>query len=181
MGYKVPVLNTIAEENQWQVYALEVLAYILDGGDSARLSKNLVRGQEIATSVGAGYDLFRRLRALFTFSGIPTNAHTVAELENALRDQIQQLQTTLVDKAELERVKTQLRASQVYELDSLFYQGMKIGLLETVGLEWQLFDRYLDNIKAVTAEQVQAVARQYLVDKNLTVAVLDPQSLAIEH
>jgi zinc protease len=174
MGYKVPVLKTIAEENQWEVYALEVLSHILDGGDSARLSKNLVRGQEVASSAGAGYDPFSRLTDLFTFRAIPTNAHTVADLEKALREQIEELQSTLVDKAELERVKTQLRASKVYELDSLFYQGMKIGLLETVGLDWQLFDAYLDNIKAVTAEQVQAVARQYLIDKNLTVAELEP-------
>jgi len=178
MGYKVPALKTIAKEEQWEVYALEVLAYILDGGDSARLSKNLVRGQQIATTASAGYDPFSRLTDLFTFSGIPTNAHTVPELEKALREQIQQLQTTLVDKAELERVKTQLRASQVYELDSVFYQGMKIGLLETVGLDWRIFDTYLENLKAVTAEQVQAVARKYLIDKNLTIAVLDPQPLA---
>ncbi len=177
MGYKVPVLNTIAEQNRWEVYALEVLSYLLDGGDSARLSKHLVRGQQIASSAGTSYDPFSRLEGLFTFSGMPTQAHTVAELEAALRAQIKQLQTTLADKAELERVKIQLRASQVYELDSVFYQGMKIGMLETVGLEWQLFDSYLDNIKAVTAEQVQTVARQYLIDDHLTVAVLEPQPL----
>ena len=178
MGYKVPVLNTIAEANRWEVYALEVLAYVLDGNKSSRFSKHLVRGQQIASRMSTSYNPFSRLEGLFTFSGMPTQAHTVADLETALRSQIQQLQTTLVDAAELERVKIQLRASQVYELDSVFYQGMKIGMLETVGLEWQLFDRYLDNIKAVTAEQVQAVARKYLIDQHLTVGVLEPQPLA---
>jgi zinc protease len=177
MGYKTPVLKTLTPENQWEVYALEVLAYILDGGDSARLSKNLIRGAEIATSVGVGYDPFSRLTELFTISGIPTKDHTVIELENALRKQITQLQTMQVEKAELERVKTQLRASQVYELDSIFYQGMKIGLLETVGLDWRIFDSYIDKLKAVTAEQVQAVARKYLIDEQLTIAVLEPQPI----
>ena len=177
MGYKVPVLKTIADAKPWEVYALEVLAYILDGGDSARLSKNLVRGQEIATTVSAGYDPFSRLTDLFTFGGIPTDQYTVIELEAALREQIKQLQTTPVETAELERVKIQLRASQVYELDSIFYQGMKIGMLETVGLDWQLFDRYLENIKAITAEQVQIVAKKYLIDDHLTVAVLEPQPI----
>ena len=174
MGYKTPVLKTLSEDNHQEAYALEVLAYILDGGDSARLSKNLIRGQEIASSVSTGYDPFSPLTELFSFSGIPTNSHTVHDLENALREQIQQLQTTLVDQTELERVKTQLRASQIYELDSVFYQGMKIGILETVGLDWQLFENYLDNIKAITAEQVQSVARKYLINKNLTVAILNP-------
>jgi zinc protease len=177
MGYKVPSLSTISDENRWEIYALEVLAYLLDGGNSARFSKHLVRGQQIAASANAGYDPFSRLEELLTFSGIPTPQHTVADLEAALREQVQQLQTTLVDEAELERVKIKLRASQVYELDSQFYQGMKIGMLETVGLDWQVFESYLDNIKAVTAEQVQAVARKYLIDDHLTVAVLEPQPL----
>jgi zinc protease len=177
MGYKTPVLTTLSKENQWEAYALEVLANILDGGDSARLSKNLIRGEQIATSLGVSYDSFSRLTELFIISGIPTKNHSVSELETALRKQIKQLQTLRVDKAELERVKTQLRAAQVYELDSIFYQGMKIGLLETVGLDWRLFDSYLDNIKAVTAEQVQAVARKYLKDELLTIAVLEPQPL----
>jgi zinc protease len=177
MGYKAPVLKDLTQKDQWEVYALEVLANILDGGNSARLSKNLVRGEQIATSLGVSYDNFSRLTELFTISGIPTKDHSVSELETALRKQIKQLQTMKVDKSELERVKTQLRASQVYELDSIFYQGMKIGLLETVGLDWRLFDSYLDNIKAVTAKQVQAVARKYLIDKHLTIAVLEPQPL----
>ena len=174
MGYKVPVLNTLAKENHGEIYALDVLSYLLDGGNSARLSKNLVRGSQIAASVGVSYDPFSRLTELFVFSGTPTNTHTVAELENALQEQIKLLKTTPVEKAELERVKNQIRASQVYELDSLFYQAMKIGMLETIGLDWQLFDQYLDNIKMVTAEQVQEVARKYLINKNLTVSVLEP-------
>ena len=177
MGYKVPVLKTIAKEKQWEIYALEVLAYLLDGGNSARLSKYLVRGQEIATTVSASYDPLSRLTDLFTLGGIPADKYTVAQLEAALREQIQQLQTALVEPAELERVKTQLRAAKVYELDSLFYQGMQMGVLETVGLDWRLLDNYLDHIKAVTAEQVQTVARNYLIDGSLTVAVLEPQPL----
>ncbi len=164
----------MAKENHGEIYALDVLSYLLDGGNSARLSKNLIRGSQIAASVSVSYDPFSRLTELFVFSGTPTNTHTVAELENALQEQIKLLKTTPVEKAELERVKNQIRASQVYELDSLFYQAMKIGMLETIGLDWQLFDQYLDNIKTVTAEQVQEVARKYLINKNLTVSVLEP-------
>ncbi|MDY6992374.1 MAG: pitrilysin family protein [Pseudomonadota bacterium] len=177
MGYKVPVLNTIAPEDNWEVYALNVLAYLLDGGESARLSKNLVRGQHIATTVSASYDMFSRLEDLFTFSGVPTEGHTVAELETALNAQIEQLKNQLVDEVELKRIKTQLQASEIYERDSIFYQGMKIGILETVGLNWQLLDQYLDNISQVTAEQVRVVARKYLTTDRLTVGVLDPQPL----
>ena len=84
----------------------------------------------------------------------------------------------MVTTTELERIKVQLQAEEVYKRDSLFYQGMQIGMLTTVGLDWRLLDKYLDNIKAVTPEQIQQVAKKYLLDKNLTVAVLEPQPLA---
>jgi zinc protease len=51
---------------------------------------------------------------------------------------------------------------------------MQIGILESIGLDWRLKDRYVEAIKAVTAEQVQAVARRYLADERLTVGVLEP-------
>jgi zinc protease len=51
---------------------------------------------------------------------------------------------------------------------------MKIGQLETAGLDWRLADEYVERINAVTAEQLQRVAKKYLVEEALTVAVLDP-------
>ncbi len=176
LGYKTPVLNTIAPENNWEVYALDVLSYILDGGKSSRLSKNLVRGEQIAASISVNYDIFGRLTELFTFSSTSTAKHTITDLQSALKNQIKQLKTTLVTAAELERVKTKILASKTYELDSIFYQGMKIGMLETIGLDWRLFESYLDKITAVTAEQVQTVAQKYLIDQNLTVGILEPKA-----
>lgn len=172
MGYKVPVLLTADED--WEPYALEVLAGILDGGDSARLAKELVRGSRIVTNAGAGYDLYSRQAGLFLLDATPAAEHTVEEAQQALFEQVKRLQDRPVTRDELDRVKSQVVASDVYEQDSIFYQGMKIGQLETVGLDWRLADQYVERINAVTAEQLQAVARKYLVEKTLTVAVLDP-------
>jgi zinc protease len=172
MGYGVPVLKTAAED--WEPYALEVLSGILDGGDSSRLTKELVRGSRIATSAGAGYDLYDRQQGLFLFDGTPAGDHSVEELQQALLQQVQRLQDKPVDPDELQRVKTKVVADAVYEQDSTFYQAMKIGQLEAAGLDWRLADEYVDRINAVTAAQVQAVARKYLVEKHLTVATLDP-------
>ena len=99
------------------------------------------------------------------------------ELELALRREIIELQTEPVSAEELERVKAQVISADVYEKDSVFYQAMILGMLETIGLSWQLADTYVDRIKAVTAEQVRAVARKYLVEDGLTIAELEPQPL----
>ena len=175
MGYKVPVLKNAKIEND--VYALEVLAGVLDGGNSSRLSQKLIRESEIATSAGAGYDMYARQQTLFLFDGSPRSGHSVAELEAAIKKQIKNLQTTPPTEQELERVKAQVMAASVYEKDSVFYQAMQLGTLETVGVGWQKKDEYLKKIQQVSAEQVQGVAKKYLVDDSLTVAILEPQPM----
>jgi len=172
MGYKTPVLASAGED--WEPYALEVLANILDGGDSARLTRELVRGSQVATSAGAGYDLYARQAGLFLLDGTPAGEHSIKDVQDALFVQIQQLKEEPVTPQELARVKSGVVASAVYELDSVFYQAMKIGQLEAVGLDWQLADEYVERVNAVTAAQVQAVARKYLVEEALTVAELEP-------
>jgi len=174
MGYKIPVVKTA--EVEWEPYAIDMLAGILDGGASARFARELVRSQQVATSVNAGYDLYTRLDSLLLFDGTPAKGKTVEDLEQAIREQFERLKTELVSQNELDRIKAQVVASKVYEKDSIFYQAMQIGTLETVGLDWRLMDEYVDRLRAVTPEQVQAVAKKYLIDDHLTVAVLEPQS-----
>lgn len=172
MGYKTPVVTSADKE--WEPYALEMLVAILDGGNSSRISQKLIRGKEIAVSASAGYSAFSRYPDMLSMSGVPATGHTINDLEQALRAEVDLLKRELVSKEELQRVQAQLVASKVYELDSVFYQAMQIGTLETIGLDWSLIDRYVEQMRAVTAEQVQAVARKYLKDESLTVAVLEP-------
>jgi zinc protease len=179
MGYKVADAGD--PRTHWEPYALEMLSSILDGGSSARFGRELVRGSEVAASVGADYSAFTRIPDLFSLDGTPGKGHSVADLEQALRAQVERVKNEPVSAAELERVRNQVIASKVFEKDSVFYQAMEIGQLESVGLDWRLADQYVDRLSAVTAEQVQAVARKYLIDDNLTVAVLDPQPMDGRH
>ena len=175
MGYKTPSMKTAADEKE--AYALEVAAGILDGGNSARLSSRLVRGQQIAAAAGASFDLSARLANLFALEGTPVEGKTIDVLEAALKEEIRLLRDELVTLDELQRVKAQVLASHVFQLDSTFYQAMQLGTFETVGLGWQKVGEYVDKVNAVTAEEVQAAARKYLVDEGLTIAHLDPQPL----
>jgi len=175
MGYKVPVLNSVKDDAD--VYALEVLSGILSGGSSARLPSNLIRGSQIASSASAGYDMNARLPTLFLFDGSPVQDGNVQQLEDALLGQVARLQADLVEQKELDRIKAQVIASSVYEKDSNFYQGMQLGMLETVGVGWQKSHEYVDKVKAVTAQQIRAVAQQYLIEDHLTVVHMLPQEV----
>ena len=175
MGYKVPSLKTAI--NKTDAYALEVLAGVLDGGNSARLSSQLIRGQKIAVAASAGYDLTARLTTLFELEATPADGKTVWDLESALKQQISQLQTQLIDKAQLQRIKAQVLASDIYQRDSNFYQAMQLGHLETVGLGWQMGQEYVNQVNKISAEQVRDVARRYLIDDHLSIAYLEPLPL----
>ena len=59
----------------------------------------------------------------------------------------------------------------------MFAQAMEIGQLESVGIPNAQNRRMIEKLQAVTAEQIQAVARKYFRDEQLTVAELDPQPL----
>lgn len=181
MAWKTPVLTSTLRAGSgieaWEPYALEVLAGILDGGSSARFATRLVRGAEVAAGVGVDYQFASRLDNVFTIEGTPAGNRTTADLEQAVRDEIAQLQSQRVEERELERVKAQVVSQDVYQKDSLFYQALVLGVFEAVGLGWERVDEYVAGIRAVTADQVQAVARKYLVDDGLTVAMLEPQPL----
>lgn len=175
MGYKVP--GVLSAEEKWEPYALEVLSSILDGGSSSRMSREMIRGKEIAASASAWYSGYGRLPNLFVMSGVPAKDVELQVVKDALQEQLERLKTDLVDEKELQRVKAQVIAEEVYERDSVQHMATILGSLETVGLGHKLMDSYVDNILAVTPEQIQAVAKKYFIEDTLTIAELDPQPI----
>lgn len=175
MAYKAPVLRNPRAD--LDPYALEILAAILDGHDAARFNKKLVREDKIALSAGIGYDSTARGPGLIFLYGTPAEGHTVAELQAALRAEIERIREKGVSEAELKRTRAQLIAGQVYKLDSMFGQAMEIGQIEAVGLSWKDIDTLRERLQRISADDIQAVARKYFDDTSLTVGILDPQPL----
>ncbi len=177
IGYKVPALSDRVPE--WESYALEVLAAVLDGGRSARLSKYLVREQEVAASAGAGYDIYSRYDGLFLLDATPAPGHTIRDIERSLQDQLELLKNTLVSDHELQRIKAQVLADKVFHKDSVSRQAILIGQAETIGLGWRVTEAYPQKIQAVTPQQIRKVAQKYLQDQTKTVVEVDPLPLAL--
>lgn len=176
IGFHTPAIVDV--QNDWEPYALEVLAGVLSGNAASRLNQSLVRTSKVAVNADAGYSMFNRgQQSLFELDATPSEGVTVSELENKLFDEIEKIKTAGVTETELARVKAGVIAGEVYQRDSMFYQGMKIGTVESIGFSWKTLADYPIKVRAVTAEQVQAVAKKYLVKDNMTVATLDPQPI----
>ena len=175
IGYTVPTVKTATAETAADPYALEIIAGILDAGDNGRFTKRLVREQQIASNVDVYYNLYARYQTQFILYGTPIQNHTISELRTGILAEIARLQTEKVDAKELQRIKNQIIAQKTFERDSIFGQAMELGLLETVGLGWQVAEKYVDRINSVTPEQIQQAALRYFKADSLTEAELIPE------
>jgi zinc protease len=175
MAYRVPALRDPHQD--WEPYALEMLANVLDGNDAARFPRTLVRTERLANSAGASYDGIGLGPAMFYLDGVPSDGRTAAQLEEALRREVRKVAEEGVSEDELKRIRAQVVAAHVYQRDSMFFQARQMGSMETSGLSYKTPDVMLEKLKQVTPAQVQEVARKYFGDDQLTVAYLDPQPL----
>jgi zinc protease len=178
-GLQGPALTSLeASPENDDALALTVLAAVLDGYSGARLDRALTQGPDrLADSAGAGNGLMGRGPQLFTLDGVPAPGKTTEQVEAALRAQVQRIAREGVSEAELERVKTQWVASEVYKLDSVMNQARELGNLWAQGLPLDTGERLIQRLRQVSAAQVQAVAAKYFGDDQLTVAALRPQPL----
>ncbi len=175
MAYHVPIIKTDLKSED--PYTLDLIATLLASGNSARLAKTLIRGNQIAADANASYDPFSRLNNLFLLDATPTPGHTLDELETRLLEQIKLLQTYAVGAEELARAKAQIAANKVYQEDSITQQAYELGSLAAVDLPWTIQKNYLKHINAITPKQIQNAAKHYLQSQYLIVAHLHPLPL----
>jgi zinc protease len=175
MAWKVPRLVPGELDNP-EPYALELLTAILDGYDNARLNRSLVKQEKVVNDVGVGYDMVSRGPELFLISATMAKGKTVGQAQASIRKALEDIKQKGVLDSELKRIKVRILSDQIYKWDSIFGQAMEIGSTEMAGFSWKDIDYMLEKMQTITPEQVQAVAKKYLVDEGLTIAVLDPQS-----
>ena len=177
LAFKVPQLTSFepSPDND-DALALTVLAAVLDGYNGSRLDRNLTQGPDrVADSAGAGNGLWGRGPQLFTLDGVPAKGKTAEQVEAALRAEVAKIAQGGVTEAELNRVKTQWVASQVYRLDSIMNQAQELGSQWIIGMPLDAQEKLIQRLRGVTAAQVQAVAAKYFGDDKLTVGTLRPQ------
>ena len=175
MAWKAPRLEP-GKLDESDPYALELLTAVLDGYDNARLNRSLVKQEKVVNDVGVGYDMISRGPALFTISATLAKGKTVEQVQASIRKALDEIKQNGILESELKRIKVRILSEQIYKRDSIFGQAMEIGGTEMAGFSWKDIDYMLERMQSITPEQVQAVAKKYLVDDHLTIAVLDPQA-----
>ncbi|MCI0370408.1 MAG: insulinase family protein [candidate division NC10 bacterium] len=169
-GYHTPTLT------HPDSFALEVLASVLADGKSSRLHRSLVYEQQVALYAGASYARLTADPYLFYLYAAPLPGKGSDQVERAVYAEVERLQREAVGERELQKAKNQLEADFILSQDSIFSLARQIATYEMVA-SWRDWERYLPGIRAVTAADVQRVARTYLTADNRTVGVLVPLAM----
>lgn len=168
LGYHVP--NRTSPD----AFALEMLSTILSEGRASRLYKRLVYERQIALEAGGDYNYFAQDPNLFWFWGTPMPGQTPEAMEKALLGEMDALKSEPVSEEELQRAKNQVEATFVFQEDSVHRRASLLARFELIG-GFQNKDRFVEQMRAVTAADVQRVARTYFSDDNKSVGVLLPR------
>jgi zinc protease len=157
--YLVPSFRTA---KRGQSEALEVLSHILGSGSNSRLYRALVVDKQMAVMASAWYDANALDLSKFAIVGGPRPGVTLQQLESEIDAVVAQIIDKGVTSEELERTKTRLIADAVYAQDNQATMARWYGAALTTGATVNDVRSWTDGIRAVTAEQVQGAAKQWL-------------------
>jgi zinc protease len=163
--------------NTADFYALQVLAAVLQSGQSSRLYQKLVKEKEMVTGVGGFMDEKRGVGALYTNATLRPGVKT-EDIEAAIYAEIDGLKKEPIADWELQKAKNTTRRNLINGLQSALTRAIFLGQYAVYYNEPGLINNRLDKVAAVTKEDVQRVANKYLVDTNRTVVVTMPKAKA---
>ena len=151
----------------------DAITDIVGQGRTSRLYKSLVKEKKIALQVGAfpGFP-GNKYPNLFVFYAFPAKGHTAEEMEEAIDAEIERIKTELVSEEELKGVKTRAKANFIRGLRSNSGMASQLTFYQGITGDWRNLFRVVDQINAVTAEDIQRVANAYFQKKNRTVGML---------
>src|SRR5215472_3278940 len=154
---------------------LEVIDAIMTAGQSSRLYKRMVDGDQIALNVGAEAE--RTLDpGVYTFFITPRSGVDPVRAEKTLFEEIDKLRNAPVPDEELRKAKNQLLTQHYKQLKTIAGRANLLGTYEVFYGDYRKLYTVDRDIEAVTAADVQRVAQKYFTPLNRTVATLIPEA-----
>lgn len=156
------------------MFATDLLVHILGGSTTSRLNQALRERQRLVSSVRASYSALQGagmigVSALF-------EPDDIDKVEAAVLAEIKRIQDEGVTQAERDRAVTAAESRHVFSIETAEGRAYAYGMAETLWtLEGEL--RYLEGIRGVTAEQIQAAAKRYLGAARSRLALLPPDKV----
>jgi len=153
---------------------LEVIRSILTDGESSRLYRTLIYEKQIATEA---YAFFRPSihAGLFIIYVQAKEEVEAAALEAALGDVVRAMAAGEVTDRELQKARNQIRAEAIKEMKDNSGKADRIALYESMAGDYKKMFTVLDQVDAVTRDEVVRVAKKYFDIDRRTIVTLIPE------
>lgn len=159
LGFRVP------SAHDPDAVALDLLAYVLAGGESTRLVTTLEAQKELVNSISA-FAYTPQDPGLFVLLA-SLERKKIAAATREMLSALVRLRTEMVSRAELARARSNLESEFVYRKETMQGQARLLGYSQCVFEDPNYETRYLGELAAVTREDVQRVAHTYFQPQNL--------------
>ena len=169
MVYKIP------PSDHADFDALQVLSTVLSSGRASRFFESIVRDKQLSTGVSA-FSGQNRGPGLFTIVGTVTPGKAVADLEAAIESEVERIKTGPIAAWEMEKARNSARSQLVNNLGSALGRAITLGEDALFYNQPGRINTTADRIAKVTPEDVQRVAKQYLVKTGRTVVITVPKA-----
>nr|WP_144430512.1 pitrilysin family protein [Jannaschia donghaensis] len=161
--------------------ALTILAEILGGSSATSLmGRTLEQEEGVALYTSAFYQGTRYDDTQFGVVVMPTPDRTLEQAEADMDRMLARVIEEGVDPAQLERIRTQIRAASIYERDSLQGRAREFGTAITTGLTVQDVLDWPDILAAVTEDDIIAAARDVFKLNNSVTGYLSKPPAPVE-
>ena len=172
LRFNTPSLATA--ESPAHAYALSLIPHLLTEGVSSRMTRKLVREDELLTFISSDYSAYQRGDSLFALHAHANADKQVSlrQAEDAIWDLIEDLRQSPPSEQELQRAKARLTSTLVFERDSMDRQADAIGIFSASGMDPNLIDTEVRTLQGVSAQQIQDAIQNYLTRDRLTVTYM---------
>jgi zinc protease len=167
VGYHMPADGTP------DAYPLRVAARILSEGESSRIYRRLVYEKQMALQAQSAGNFTEDPNLFFVFA-ILNSGFTPRQGEAEMTAELERLKTEPVSAEELEKAKNQILRDFVVSRQGVQSLGEELGYAAVILKDPNLLDSELERFLAVTARDIQRVARKYFVDTNATILEIYP-------
>lgn len=155
------------------IYAITLLGNILGSGESSRLNQRLVQTERAAVAAQAFSDIRRGPGVLITFA-IPNQGVQVSRIETLIEEELDKIRRNGISAAELEKAKNRYRASTIRSYQTVLGKADRLQYFAHFYDNPAMINSIMERYMAVTPQDIQRVARQYLVPNNRAVIVTQP-------
>lgn len=156
-------------------YALDMLSTLLSGGQSSRMYKALVDEQKKAFQV-ASFPFSLEDPGLYITFGLVNMGVDIDDLEKAMDSEIQKVQTELISEKEFQKIRNQMESQFVQQNSTAVGIAEQLANYHVYFKDANLINTELDHYMKVTREDLQRVAKKYLIKENRVVLHYLPKS-----